>query len=339
MPWSPALRPVCRSWPACPKGSSRWPRFLWPPGLSGITSDSTAKRRPTAWSVPARQAVERRAARANHTLGYFWLDQVYQYYRINSLDEDAERVQIEARRRGELARHEATGTVEEVEPPPEQVEKFLNDVTDGGMDDAIGTIVGQFLPNPEGIRELLNKLRREYPTGTMWPITKMSEGQIVARIGPVESDPEGALINGVADDIRHNRRLLEKAFDRLRLRYSVSPDHLMDFIYRSPLFTERFRGIIRQGVEAYLAGDHPKAISLLVPQIENALRFMLQLIGRPPNKPKRGNQPGMTEKTLTDILEYEPAVKDVIGEAAHTYLVAFLADAPGSTFATKCATA
>ena len=44
----------------------------------------------------------------------------------------------------------------------------------------------------------------------------------------------------------------------------------MDFIYRSPLFTERFRGIIRQGVEAYLAGDHPKAISLLVPQIENA---------------------------------------------------------------------
>ena len=99
---------------------------------------------------------------------------MYKYYRINRLDEDAERVQIEARRHGELARHEATGTVEEVEPPPAQVEKFLTEVTDGGMDDAIGTIVGQFLPNPEGIRELLNKLRREYPMGTMWPITKMS---------------------------------------------------------------------------------------------------------------------------------------------------------------------
>jgi len=274
------------------------------------------------------QAVERRAARADHTLGYYWLDQVYQYYRINGLDEDAERVQIEARRRGELARHEATETVEEVEPPPEQVEQFLNDVTDGGMDNGIGTIIGQFLPNPDEIRELLNKLRQEYPLGTMWPITKMSEGQMVARIGPVDTGPEGALINCVADNIRGNRRLLEKAFDRLRSRYSVTPDHLMDFIYRSPLFTERFRGIVKQGCRAYFAGDHPKAISLLVPQIENALRFMLQLVGRPPNKPKRGNLPGMTEKTLTDILD-DPVVKGVIGEAAHTYLVAFLADARG----------
>jgi hypothetical protein len=90
------------------------------------------------------QAVERRAARADHTLAFYWLDQVYQYYRINGLDEDAKRVQIEARRRGELARHEASETVEEVEPPPEHVEQFLNDVTDGGMDNAIGTIVGQF---------------------------------------------------------------------------------------------------------------------------------------------------------------------------------------------------
>src|SRR5262249_50734324 len=107
------------------------------------------------------QAVERRAARADHTSGYFWLDQVYQYYRINSLDQDAERVQVEARRRGELARHEATATVEEVELAPEHVEKFLNDVTDGGADNAIKTIVGQFLPDLEGITDSLTKLRRD----------------------------------------------------------------------------------------------------------------------------------------------------------------------------------
>lgn len=78
-----------------------------------------------------------------------------------------------------------------------------------------------------------------------------------------------------------------------------------------------------------MAGDHPKAISLLVPQIENGLRFLLPLLGRPPNKPKRGDQPGMTEKTLTDILEYEPVIKDKFGEDAHLYMVAFLANARG----------
>jgi hypothetical protein len=52
-------------------------------------------------------------------------------------------------------------------------------------------------------------------------------------------------------------------------------------------------------------------------------------VGRPQNKSKRGNQPGMTEKTLTDILEYEPAIKDKFGEDAHLYMVAFLADSRG----------
>lgn len=275
------------------------------------------------------QSVERRAGQVDHTLGYFWLDQVYQYYRINCLDEDAERVQIEARRRGELARAEATITVEEPEPQPEELEQFLNGVTDGGMDNAIMTIVGQFLPNPDAVRKHLDELRQEHPHASMWPTAKMSEGQMVAHIGSVETDPEGALIHGIANNIRANKGLLEESFDRLRSRYSVNTDHLMNLIYRSPMFTERFRGVIKRGVEAYLAGDHCKAISLLVPQIENALRFLLQLIGRPPNKPKRGNRPGMTEKTLTDILEYEPALKEVLGEAVHLYMVAFLADARG----------
>ena len=66
-----------------------------------------------------------------------------------------------------------------------------------------------------------------------------------------------------------------------------------------------------------------------MPQIENGLRFLLPLLGRPPSKAKRGDRPGMTEKTLTDILEYEPVVKYKLGEDAHLYLLAFLADARG----------
>jgi Domain of unknown function (DUF4209) len=95
------------------------------------------------------------------------------------------------------------------------------------------------------------------------------------------------------------------------------------------VFTLRFRGIIKLDVEAYFSGDHPKAIHLLVPQIENALRFLLNLTGRPPNKPRRGVQSSMAEKTLTDILEHEPIIKEKFGAAAHLYLVAFLADPRG----------
>ncbi len=37
----------------------------------------------------------------------------------------------------------------------------------------------------------------------------------------------------------------------------------------------------------------------------------------------------MTEKTLTDILEFEPVIKERFGEEAHLYMVAFLADSRG----------
>src|SRR5262249_18638874 len=88
-------------------------------------------------------------------------------------------------------------------------------------------------------------------------------------------------------------------------------------------------GLITQGLDAYLAGDHLKAISVLVPQIENALRRLLRLLGQAPNKPRRGDATIMTEKSLNEILEREPAVADFLGEDIRLYILTFLADARG----------
>jgi lysyl-tRNA synthetase class 1 len=274
-------------------------------------------------------ASERFAASADHTRAHFWLDAVYRFYRVNGLDAEAERVQLEARRRGELARDEATAVSTDVDVPPDELENFLTGLTDGGLAAALQTIAAHFIPDLGRLRQHLLELRKDFPMATMWPTVKMSEGQMVGRIGPVDTDPDGALLNAVVEYIRNSTFFVAKAFDRLRERYSVTPDQIVDFLYESPAFTVRFRGVIRLGVEAYLAGDHPKAISLLVPQIENALRCLLPLVGRPPNKPKRGDQPGMTEKTLTDILEHEPVIREKFGEDAHLYMVAFLADSRG----------
>lgn len=279
--------------------------------------------------IACAQAAERFAAAADHTRAHFWLDQVFRFYRINGLEAEAERVQLEARRRGELARGEAKPLVADVEVPHDELEKFLNELTDGGLDTALQTIAGHYVPHLDTLRDRLKRFRKEYPMATMWPIAKMAEGQMVAQIGSVDTDPDGALLNAVADEIRHGRMFLEKTFDRLRERYAVTADQIVDFLYESVAFTVGFRSLIHQGVEAYLAGDHPKALSLLVPQIENGLRFLLPLLGSPPNKAKRGNQPGMTEKSLTDILEHETVIKDKFGEDAHLYMVAFLADARG----------
>jgi hypothetical protein len=61
---------------------------------------------------------------------------------------------------------------------------------------------------------------------------------------------DGALLSAVAGEIRHTRFFLQEAFDRLRERYSVTADQVVDFLYGSPAFTVRFRGVIKLGVEA-----------------------------------------------------------------------------------------
>src|SRR5262249_50768717 len=146
------------------------------------------------------------------------------FYRVNGLDVEAERVQLEARRRGELARHEAKPLSAEVEVPPEELEAYLTGLTDGGLDTALKNITGNFVPNLDQLRDQLQRFRKEFPMATMWPITKMSEGQMVAKIGPVDPDPDGALLNAVADYIRHSKFFLEKVLDRLRERYPVTAD-------------------------------------------------------------------------------------------------------------------
>jgi hypothetical protein len=275
------------------------------------------------------QAVERRSASANHTVAHFWLDQVFRFYRVNGLDSEAERVQIFARQRGEKAEGEMKSIAVEVEIPADEFEKFLNGITEGGLDQALTNIAVYFVPDPHELRATSEKLRKQSPLASMIPVAKVSEGQVVGNIGAGDSDPEGALLHDISKAIDYAMPFLEKAFDRARARYSATPEQVVELLFESPAFTVRFQGIIKLGVEAYFAGDHPKAIHLLVPQIENALRFLLTLLGRPANKARRGDPASMTEKTLTDILEHEPVIKWMLGEPAHAYLLSFLADPRG----------
>jgi hypothetical protein len=275
------------------------------------------------------QAVERRSASANHTVAHFWLDQVFRFYRIHGLDSEAERVQIQARQRGERAGGEMKAVAFEVEVPPEELEKFVNGITDGGLDQALANIAGYFVPDPDELRATSEKLRKQFPLASMIPIAKVSEGQVIGNIGTGDHDPEGALLHDTSNAISYAMPFLETALDRARNRYLATPEQIVEFLFKSPAFTVRFQGIIKLGVEAYFAVDHPKAIHLLVPQIENALRFLLTLLGRPANKPRHGDPSSMTEKTLTDILEHEPVIKEMLGDAAHAYLLSFLADPRG----------
>ena len=70
--------------------------------------------------------------------------------------------------------------------------------------------------------------------------------------------------------------------------------------------------LLTEGIEAYLKGDHVKAVHVLIPQIEAALRALLGLLGLPTNKPMRSSKGVMQAKNLNDVLA-DPNVKGGLG--------------------------
>ncbi len=281
--------------------------------------------------LAAGEAVERCAAAVGTEamLAHAWLDQVYGFYRVHGLQEAARRVLLAARKRGAEAEGQMPRITTRYQFSQEEVtelEAYLDGATSGTLEQAFRRIVNDFLPNIARLRETVEERGRTHPLLSLFGVARISEGQVVGRSGPPDTDPDGALVHVLGEFVNLSSSHLAWLIDRVRQKFSLTSGAIVAFLYDSPVFAEQFCGLITQGLDAYLADDHVKAISVLVPQIENALRRFLHLLGQPPNKPRRGDPTAMTEKTLSDILEREQAIRAYFGEDIVLYLLTFLAD-------------
>ena len=279
--------------------------------------------------LAAGHAVERKAERTvRSTLCFYFLTEVCQFYRSHGFIADADRIQFVAREKGEQAESEMHEVTLKFEVPMDETKARNEVLTEGGLDEALNRIVEFFLPNIERIRADLGKVS----LSSLASGFAIGEGHVTGKLGPVADEPEGALHAAIDKFIVFSMFDLQMALDHAWKRYSVTPDHVVDFLCKSPVFLPKFRSIIQLGIEAYFANDHPKAIHLLVPQIENSLRATLPLLGVVPDKARRGDTSVLLEKSLNDILEHEDKVKDFFGQfssGAHLYLLSFLAESRG----------
>jgi len=109
-------------------------------------------------------------------------------------------------------------------------------------------------------------------------------------------------------------------------RYALDAAKLLQYLYKSPVFENSKRGILQRGLQSYFAGDVLCALHLLIPQIEDAVRNLVELVGG--TVLKRGRGGGLHLKTLDELLRDEQ-VKRVLGEDVSLYLRVLLTDQRG----------
>lgn len=272
-------------------------------------------------------AFEEIAQKADPLLAMAWLQPVFDLYKSEGLRKDAQHIQLILKAKGKQSYKSMKTIKSKTEIDRKQMEHYLTALTQGGLTKSLTRLVFKFIPKIKEAQEELKELDKKSPILLRTSLTKIADDQIASTVGPIESDIEGHLIVQIAQNISLNELLLSFVIDKIVKRYKLTVNKLAKFIYKSPVFEIENRKLVEKGVQYYLSEDYIGATHVIVPQIENAVRKLLALLGQPTNK--LGSQPGtMQEKNFNDILA-EPVIKRIFPQDILTYYKTFLSDPRG----------
>lgn len=260
------------------------------PHLATSAADRLARRLAEAGDESgARQAIktagaafERVAEQASGLLALAWLEDLIPRYRNAGMTDDAARVERAIRARAHEAEKEAKRVEVPITIPKGELDQWVDQIAGESLQAALNNVAVSFLVREESTRKLLESMASKAPLMAHIPIAVLgSDGLSKAKVGSIEDDMQGRAIVQAADLFNWQAPWLQFAIDRITTRHGMNLDGLSTHLEKSPLLPSSRQALLREGISAWLAGDHVKAIHVIVPQIEAALRDLLAGLGAP----------------------------------------------------------
>ena len=261
------------------------------------------------------------ARKANPMMSSIFLPRIIERYQQEGLKEDAERAQLLAQEKGKNIAGDMKTISVESELKKEDIDNLVAKlVLPGDLDTSLTRIGVYFMPDVDAVRTLLERLRTDAPFLSMIPVSFVDvEGNPTAMMGALDDDEDGRVYQQLGRSLQFLQPILAYTLKKLREVLHPSVDDLLRFLSQSPLFAGLRQELLRDGLTAYEQGDFVKAIHVVIPQVECALREFLGRLGIPTRKPAR-NHPGVNEaKNLNDILA-DQRMRGVLKERLWRYL-------------------
>lgn len=267
------------------------------------------------------------AKEAKALVGQAWLKKVHAVYRDYGMTEDAEKVAVIVRDLGAKARDELVPIRAQAEIPTEEIEKLIDRLLEGELEDALSRVCTYFTPDSDEAERLVKELAESAPLMSMIGLSVMNhEGRTVAEVGSVEDDLASRVVLQLHQNMQLEGPILRRALGELCKRFELDAERLADQLEKSPVFEPSRRGFLLRGIRAFLEEDHLCAVHVLVPQVEAALRHLLELLGRPVLARGRGGQ--MRLLLLGEVLR-DDALERILRTGTVAYLKVLLSDERG----------
>ena len=259
------------------------------------------------------------------------LEQIAATYAAYNLPQERLRLLKEIEKAGNAALNDMTTKQFSFEYPKEALEQMNQMLTRGTQDEQYEKFILYFVPNCEQESQQLKKLSERYPLVYMMPTHLMdSQGRPASVVGGIENDFEGQLILHISKGLQLNCIPLNYAIKALQKTGALSVSYIMSRAEKCPIIDSSRIEIIRQAFMMYESGNYITMCHLLVPQIEDAFRRLVDLTGKAVIRPvaDRDKKTSYMQRILDDVLR-DDVVKETFGPDMAFYFRLLLTDQRG----------
>lgn len=234
----------------------------------------------------AGAAFEEIAAKSNALTAIAWLEDLSVRYRRANLMGDVARVDATIKARSEEAEQSMRRHEVRLEITKQEMDEWLNNLLGESLELSLGRIAVHLMTSEEQLRQFVEDSAANAPLQAHIQINIVgSSGFTRAKIGSVKDDMPGRLMNMAATLIGQQAPWVHMALQRAKEKWQLDSEKLFAWLTQSPLFPVGSHSLLRVDIDSWFAEDHLKAIHLLVPQAEAALREWLMLMGESPMRP------------------------------------------------------
>lgn len=284
----------------------------------------------------AGSAFEKIAQKADALTAISWLETLSAKYRAANLSTDVARVESAIRARADEAHQSMKRLSVDINVPEAEMDAWLDELTAGSADLALARIAVNLMTSEETLRGMVETAAANAPLQAHLNISIMGRGgATAATIGSVKDDMPGRLINQAAMIIGAAAPWVHQGLEHAKTRWNVDADVLFAFLAQSPFFPTHTHAILKQGIVAWFADDTVKAIHLLVPQVEAALREILASMGESVLQPSK-EAGGLESIGMGKVLSHE-TFKDKFDSTARHHLRALYTHPKGINLRNKIA--
>lgn len=230
--------------------------------------------------LQAGKAFEHMAAQATAMTGNAWLEDLIPRYEKAKLSDDVVRVEQLIRSRSDEVKSAMVQVSLPFDVTPDQMAAWADEVAGASCEEGLTRLAMKCLLHPDHLAKEVLEMKDMAPLSALIPVSIMgADGFTEASIGSVDNDLEGRTYQMAANHLGFDEMFIQAAFQRIEEKHGLTVDDLVKVLMASPFVGKEQEQLIREGLEAWKAGDAIKAVHLLVPQVEAAYRGLLSMTG------------------------------------------------------------